>query len=89
MEAVSGGVSDDKSSFQIPSKLSAIPYCLDHVEVRRSPPPEATHVVPQAQSTPPSFSPSAPQVEPFEPEIETPTRDHVKRPLLFAETSAR
>ena len=34
-------VSDDKSSPQIPSdisELSAIPYCLAHVEARQSPP---------------------------------------------------
>ena len=41
-------------------------------------------MVPHAQSTSPSFSPSAPQVEPFEPEIEIPARDNVKRPPLHA-----
>ena len=79
-------VSDDKPSSQIPSILSTSPYCPEHVEVLRSPPPKAIRVVPQVQSTSPSFSPSAPQVEPFEPEIEIPARDHVKSLLLFPGT---
>ena len=67
-------VSDDKPSFQTPSILSTIPHCIDHVEDLRFPLTMAIRVVPQAQSTSPSFSPSAPQVEPFEPEIEIPAR---------------
>ena len=79
-------VSDDKPSCQLPSILSSIQYCLAHVEDRPSPPPKAIHVAQQAQSTSPSFSPSAPQVEHFEPEIEIPARNNVKRPLLFTKT---
>ena len=65
-------VSYDKPSFQTPSILSTLPHCIDHVEDLRAPPPKAIRVVPQAQSTSPSFSLSAPQVEPFEPEMRSP-----------------
>ena len=46
-------MSDDKPSFQIPSILSTLPHCIDHVEDLRSPLSMAIRVVPQAQSTSP------------------------------------